>query len=103
MGTLHWLIVIPYYFVGTLAALPLLVLLSRLLRLRLSINSLVAVAIIATLVGLVVPLAAGWLSMSLLTGRPLACLLGLSFLFAAADFSLARRLPLALDEELGNL
>ena len=103
MGALHSLIIIPYYFVGTLTALPFLVLVTRLLRLRLSINSLVAAAIVASLAGLVVPLVAGWFSVAALTGRPLAVLLGLSFLFAAADFTLAKRLPLVLDNELVDL
>jgi len=85
MGALHWLIVVPYYFVGALAALPLLMLLCRLVRAKASINALVGAAIGGTVAAIAVPLACGWLDLSAFTGRPLLLLVIASLLFAALD------------------
>ena len=103
VGMLHWLILLPYYFVATLAALPFLMLACRLLRVRLPINSLVGGAIALTVTGIVLPLACNWVDLSAFTGRPLLLLLLLSFVFAATDAALAARLPLPLDHELQEL
>lgn len=100
---MHWLILLPYYFVGTLALLPLLILICRLTRLELAVNALVGVAIVLSLAGVIVPLAAGWVNVTALTGRPLLVLLLLSFVFAGADLLLVQRLPLPLDDELRDL
>jgi len=100
---LHALIVIPYYFVGTLAALPFLIVLTRILRLKVAINLLVATSIILSLAGLIVPLACDWVELVSLTGRPLLVLIVLSFLFAGVDAALCRILPLPLDAELREL
>lgn len=103
MGAMHWLILVPYYFVGALATLPLLMLLSRLARANVSINALVGTAIGMTVASIVVPLACGWLELSAFTGRPLLLLVIASLLFAALDAALAQRLPLPLDTELRDL
>jgi hypothetical protein len=103
MGTIHWLILIPYYFVGTLTALPLLMLICRMLRAKIAINTLVAAAIVLSLAGIIVPLASDWLDLRHFTGRPMLVLLLLSFAFAAADGALAPRLPLPLDDEIREL
>ena len=103
MGALHWLIVVPYYFVGALAALPLLMLMCRLARAKVSINAVVGAAIGVTVAAIVVPLACGWLDLSAFTGRPLLLLLLASLLLAALDAALAERLPLPLDTELRDL
>jgi hypothetical protein len=100
---LHGLIVVPYYFLGPLAALPLLMVLSRVLRLKVAINTLVGCAIGLSLASIVVPLAGKWVSVDAFTGRPLAVLMALSFLFTAIDAALAKALPLALDDELREL
>ena len=100
---MHGLIVVPYYFLGPLAGLPFLMLLSRLLRLKVAINTLVGGAIVLSLVSIIVPLACGWVSVDAFTGRPLAVLMGLSFVFTALDAALAKVLPLRLDDELREL
>ena len=100
---LHGLIVVPYYFLGPLATLPLLMVVSRLLRLKLTINTLVGGAIVLTLVSIIVPLLFKWVSVDAFTGRPLAILVLLSFVFTALDAALAARLPLPLDNELREL
>ncbi len=100
---LHWVIVIPYYFVGALAALPLLMLLSRLARMKFSINTLVGTAIALAVAGLAIPLTCGWFGLAALTGRPLLVLVVASLLFAAVDTALADILPLPLDAELRDL
>jgi hypothetical protein len=100
---MHWLIVIPYYFVGPLAALPCLMVLCRIVRLKLSINALVGAAIGLTLASIAVPLACDWIDLADFTGRPLLALVLASFVFAAADAALMSRLPLPLDRELQDL
>jgi hypothetical protein len=99
----HWLIVVPYYFVGTLAVLPMLIVLCRLVRLKVPINALVGAAIVLTLAGIIIPLAAGLVSLTAFTGRPMLILIVLSFVFAAVDAALHERLPLPLDHDLQEL
>ena len=103
MGALHCLIVVPYYFVGALAVLPLLMLLCRLVRAKVSINALAGTAIGVTVAVIAVPLVCGWLDIRAFTGRPLLLLLIASLLLAALDAALAECLPLPLDTELRDL
>jgi hypothetical protein len=100
---MHWAILIPYYFVGTLAALPFLIVACRVLRLPVAINTLVGLAIGLSLAAIVVPLACDWIDLAAFTGRPMLILVLLSFLFAALDAGLVARLPLPLDSELQEL
>ena len=103
MGSLHWVIVIPYYFVATLAILPFLILACRLARLKLSINSLVGAAIVLSVAGIIALLGLHWVDLGRLTGRPLLALILASFVLAALDLVLSRALPLPLDNELREL
>jgi hypothetical protein len=103
MGALRWLILVPYYFVGALAAAPLLMLLCRVVRAKVSINTLVGTAIGITVAAIGVPLACGWLSLRAFAARPLLLLLIASVLFAVLDAALAERLPLPLDKDLREL
>lgn len=103
MGSLHWLILIPYYFVGTLAALPFLMLICRLIRLKVAINVLVGTAIALSLAAIIVPAVCKWLDPRAFTGRPMLLLVLLSFLLAAVDGVLAPHLPLPLDDEIREL
>jgi len=103
MGVLRWLILVPYYFVGALAALPLLMLLCRVVRAKVSINALVGTAIGSTVAAIGVPLVCGWLDLSAFTARPLLLLLIASVLLAALDGALVERLPLPLDKDLREL
>jgi hypothetical protein len=103
VGHLHGLILIPFYFFASLAALPFLMVVCRLLRLKVSINALVGSAIGLSLLLIVVPLACHWLDLAAFTGRRMLVLGLLSFLFAATDVALVKRLPLPLDDELQAL
>jgi len=86
-----------------LAALPLLMVVSRLLRLKVAINTLVGGAIVLTLASIVVPLSFKWVTLSAFTGRPLAVLMLLSFALTVIDAALSKVLPLPLDDELREL
>ena len=103
MGFLHWLILIPYYFFGALAALAVLILLCRLLRLTVSIATLVGTAIGLAVAGTAIPLACGWVDRDGLTGGPLLALAALSLVVAGVDAAVAKLLPLRLDAELRDL
>ncbi len=100
---LHWFILIPFYFFGSLAALPLLIVVCRLLRLKLSINALVGTAIVLSIAGIVIPLALDWVDLSAFRGRQMLALGVFSLLLAALDAALVRVLPLPLDRELQDL
>jgi hypothetical protein len=103
MGSLHGLILIPYYFFGALATLPFLMIVCRLLRLTVSINALVGSAIGLSLLFVIVPLACDWVQLAAFTGRAMLVLALLSLVFAGADAVLAKRWPLPLDDELRHL
>ena len=103
MHIFHWFVVVPFYFFGSLAALPFLIIVSRLLRLKLSINSLVGTAIILSLAGIAIPLACRWVDLSSFRGGPMLVLGALSMLLAAIDAALVPVLPLPLDQELLDL
>lgn len=100
MGSLHWLIVVPFYFFGALALVSGLVLITRILRLSLGINAIVIASIGLSLAGLTIPLWLDWVDLESLTGLRAAGLLILSFVFAGLDALLKDRLPLPLDEDL---
>lgn len=97
---LHWLILIPYYFIGTITVTALLSTLCRLTRLNLSANTLIRTAVVCTLVLLVGPLWLGWISSAFFTTKGLILLLALSFVLAGLDAALRKKLPLAMDHEL---
>ena len=103
MSYLHWVILIPFYFFGSLAALPLLIVICRLLRLKVSINALVGTAIALSVAGIVVPLACDWVDLTAFRGRQMLALGVLSMLLAALDAALVNSLPLPLDRELQDL
>jgi hypothetical protein len=68
---MHGLILVPYYFFASLATLPFLMIICRLLRLKAAINTLAGIAIPVSLAGIVVPIVCHWLDLSALTGRPM--------------------------------
>ena len=100
---LHWFILVPYYFVAALAVLPFLILVCRLVRAQIAINTLVGSAIVLALAGIIVPLACRWVGLAAFAGRPLLLLAVLSLLFATIDAALTARLPLSLDKQLSDL
>jgi len=97
---LHALILIPFYFCSAIFALPVLVVLARVLRIKVGINPLVYLAIGSAVAGIVVPLAAGLLPLRAYNGRGLLILVLGSLVLAAVDSLLKRALPLPLDDEL---
>ena len=103
MGWLHWFTLIPFYFVGSLAALPFLMVVCRLLRVKLSINTLAGAAIVLSVGGIAIPLACGWVDLTAFRGRQMLALGVLSVLLAAVDAALVNVLPLPLDQELQDL
>jgi hypothetical protein len=103
VGFLHWFVLIPFYFFGTLAALPLLMVVCRLLRLKVSINTLVGTAITLSVAGIALPLLCDWVELAAFRGRYMLLLGVISLLFAAVDAAMVEVLPLPLDQELQDL
>ena len=97
---LHALILFPYYFFGALTTLLVLMILSRVLRLGVSINVLVGIAIVVGVLGLAIPLAADLFDLHDLGGKPMLVLAASTFILAGVDVLLAKALPLRLDDEL---
>ena len=97
---LHALILFPYYFFGALATLLVLMIVSRVLRLGVSINVLVGLAIVVGVLGLAIPLAADLFDLHDLGGKPMLVLAASTFVLAGVDVLLAKALPLRLDDEL---
>ncbi|MBI3783588.1 MAG: hypothetical protein HY270_09315 [Deltaproteobacteria bacterium] len=100
---LHAFILFPYYFFGALTILLLSMIVSRVLRLGVSINVLVGIAIAAGILGLAIPLAADVFDLHQLGGKPMLVLAASTFVLAAVDAVLAKVLPLALDTELKEI
>jgi hypothetical protein len=103
LGTLHWLILFPYYFFGALSLLLLMMVVARLLRLQVKVNALVMIAVIVSIVSVALPLIAGWAEIGDYSGRMLLLIGVDSFILAAIDAALESRLPLPLDQELQAL
>jgi hypothetical protein len=103
VGYLHWFILIPFYFFGSLAILPFLIIVARLLRLTVSINVLVGTAIALSVGAIVIPLACDWVDLVWFRGRQMLALGALSMVLAAIDAALVNALPLPLDRELQDL
>jgi hypothetical protein len=100
VGRLHWLVLIPFYFFGSLTLLQSLILAARLLRLRISVDPLVIGACTLAIGLIVIPLVAGWVTLDAYRGRVLLVLIATSFAVAGLDALLQSVLPLPLDEEL---
>jgi len=85
---LHWFILIPFYFFGSLAALAFLIVVCRLLRLKVSINALVGTAIGLSVAGIAVPLACDWVDLVSFRGVLMLALGIVSIVLAAVDAAL---------------
>jgi hypothetical protein len=103
LGTLHWLILVPFYFFSALSLLLLMMVLARLLRMNIKVNTLVTTAVLVALVGVAVPLVVGWAEIEDYSGRILLLIGVDSFILAAVDTWLESRFPLPLDRELRAL
>jgi hypothetical protein len=99
----HWMIVVPYYVFLSLTLLPLLMLLTRMVRAKVSLGTLATVAFVLAVAGVALPLLADWIDLAHLTGTPLLGLVVASFALVALDGVLARRWRLPLDDELDAL
>jgi len=103
VSSLHWLIVVPYYFFLAMAYLSVLMVGTRLLRIKSSINTLVGISIAVAFLDLVILLGGGFVPIAKFTFLPLVGIFAVSLVFATIDFLLARRLPLPLDDELAAI
>ena len=100
MGSLHWMVVVPFYLFGSITLLLSFILAARLLRLRVSVGPLVPGACALAIGLVVVPLVAGWVTLDAYGGRVLVVLVVASFALAGLDALLQPLVPLPLDEEL---
>lgn len=96
---LHWLIVIPYYFLGAILLAGLLAVACRLLRVAASMDRLAAVATIGSIAALTLLIATGAVGIGELTLLPLLVLGLISFVVAGLDALLAPGRPLASERD----
>jgi hypothetical protein len=99
---MRWLIVVPFYFFGSITMLLSFILAARLLHLRVALAPLVtgAVALVAGVIA--VPLVTGWMTLDEYGGRGLIVLIAASFSLAALETFVRSSVPLPLDEELSE-
>lgn len=100
MSSLHWLIVIPFYFFTALLVFFVLAITCRVLRARVGANPLAITAAVTALVATVVPAALGWLPLEAYTSMRMVALAVGSFVLAVLDMLLMPTLGLPLDDEL---
>lgn len=103
MGSLHWLILIPYYFFTAVTAYLAFALICRAVRSRVSANPVAMAAVVTSLALTGIPLLAGWLTIANYNWRGLVGLLAVSACLATADALLKGSLPLPLDAELEDV
>lgn len=103
MGSLHWLVLVPYYFFLALAYLGLLMVGTRLFRIKTSINVLVGISIVVSLIDLIAIFALDLVEIDDFRFLPLLAIFSVSLVCAALDNVLHKRLPLPLDEELAAI
>ncbi len=103
MEYLRAFILIPFYFCSAIAALPVLVVIARILRLKVGINPLVYSSIVIALASIIVPLGLDLVDLEHYRGRALLGLVLLSIVVAFVDAALRKVLPLPLDDELAQL
>lgn len=100
---MHALILIPFYFFTATGLFLALLSVSRLLRLRPTLNSLAIGAVGAALLILAVPLSFGCVGTAFFTGLKLLGVAVASALLAAVDVLVGFALPLSLDTDLRAL
>lgn len=98
----HWLLLIPFYFFGALAAFLALALAARALRLTVGANTLATAAVLLGVIVVAAPLALDWIDLAHLRGRHLLVLGAATFVLAALDTLLQSLLPLPLDRDLSQ-
>lgn len=97
---MHALIVFPYYFFAALNLAVVLVLLTRLLRLKVSINTLVTTSVVVSLVAMILVMSHDEISARDLKGGPMLVMAIVSFVLAGLDALLKKSLPHQIDQEL---
>jgi len=103
VGSLHWLILFPYYFFIALAYLGVLMVVSRLLRIKTSINTLIGISIAVSVIDLVVVFAFDFVEIGDFRFWPLLAIFAVSLVCATLDNLLQGKLPLPLDDELAAI
>jgi hypothetical protein len=98
----HYLLLVPFYVFTAIGVFLLLSILCRLLRLKLSANTLAVTAVIVGVVIVLLPLFEG-IQLSDYTGRRLLMVGVATFVLATIDTLLEPFLPLPLDAELADL
>lgn len=103
MGSLHWLILFPYYFFTAVSLYLLLTLVCRVVRAGASANPLAMTAALSAVVLTALPLLAGMTRLAQYSWQGLVALLAINFVLATVDAVLAGSLKLPLDSELEDI
>ena len=103
MGSLHWLVLFPYYFFTAVCLYLLLTLICRVVRAGVSANPLAITAVVAAVLATATPLLGGGTRLAQYSWQGLVVLLAVSAILATLDAVLAGPLKLPLDAELEDI
>ncbi len=103
MSSLHWLILIPYYFFTALSLYLAFALVCRFARLSASANPIAIAAVVGALVATAAPLVLDWTEISQYSWQPLVGLFAVSMTLAAIDTALMGTLGIPADAELEDV
>ncbi len=103
MGSLHWLVLFPYYFFTALTLFLVLSIACRVVGAKSSANPLATGAIVLGLIATALPLLSGWTHLADYSWQGMVALLVASLLLATVDTFLKSGFPLPLDEELEDV
>jgi len=94
---LHGLILIPYYFLGTMCLVALITLLCRVIRLNTSGGAFVPLAVAISVGAITISLVTGWATLADFHWKGVVALMASSFVLAGLDAGLKKVLPLTCD------
>jgi hypothetical protein len=103
VSSLHWLVLIPYYFFSALSFFLLFSVICRLVRAPVSANPMAITAILAGLVATAAPLLSGMTSLANYSWPGMLGLFAISMVLALADSLLKASLSLPADAELEDV
>lgn len=103
MSSLHWLILIPYYFFSALSFFLLFSVICRVVRASISANPIAITAVVAGLVATAAPLLSGATELADYSWPGMLALFAISMVLALVDTILKGSLSLPADAELEDV
>jgi len=103
VGSLHWLVLIPYYFFTALSFYLLFSVICRVVRAPVSANPIAITAVVVGLLATAAPLLSGWTKLANYSWPGMLALFAVSMVLATVDTLLKGSLSLPADAELEDV